>query len=219
MGNPASRHRPCCTWKKLRCDQWCLGAAHQCCDAFAIAARGIPEMPRRNPGDAMEAAHEIRQVGETGLQRNVGYRAFLAGEHARGPAQACAQQILVRRDPDHTREHAQEMPRAQAGLRRGCFEVDVLVRVLVEPQRALDGTASVARVPPQRGATVAACERQVTTDQEKTGFIHAEIVPAFGSRLREFAQHHQFRQRRQSTRAPLLGFRIETRGEFGRELE
>ena len=49
-----------------------------------------------------------------------------------------------------------------------------VVRVLVEPQRALDGAASVARVRLQHGATVAACERQVTADQQKTGFIHTE---------------------------------------------
>ena len=39
------------------------------------------------------------------------------------------------------------------------------------------------------------------------------------ARLREFAQHHQFRQRRQAARAPVRRLRAKALGEFGRELE
>jgi hypothetical protein len=95
----------------------------------------------------MEAAHEIGQVGEAGFERDLGDRRFVRRQHARRAAQARAQQVLVRRHPDHAREQAQEMPGAQAGLRRGGFEVDVLVCVIVQPQRALTARRRSRAVP------------------------------------------------------------------------
>src|SRR5207342_537841 len=128
LGRPASRRGARGSWKKLR---WLVAPPAQAPaeqgDAFAVAARGVAEVAWRHSRHAMEAAREIRQIGEAGVERDGGDRTSVIGEHARGMAQARAQQVLVRRHPDHAREQAQEVPRTQAGLFRRRLQVDVLV--------------------------------------------------------------------------------------------
>src|SRR5687768_11215854 len=57
-------------------------------DDLALAAGGLAEAARRHPGRAVERADEVRQVGEPGVERDVGDRGGPLGEPARGGAQA-----------------------------------------------------------------------------------------------------------------------------------
>jgi len=111
---------------------------------LAIAPRRLAEAAGRNASGAMEGAHEVGKVGKADIEGDVGDRAIVVGQQARCMAQTRAHQILVRGHADHFREQAQEMERAQFSLARCAAQIDLLVRMFVEPHRRLDRTAAIA---------------------------------------------------------------------------
>src|SRR5436309_2368018 len=97
-----------CSLDQIVVDDSILGSGvHAFLENLAVAARELAESPRRHAGGAAEAAHEVRQVGETDIERDVGDRALFIGEQASRVAQAASHDELVGRDAKRRREDAQ----------------------------------------------------------------------------------------------------------------
>src|SRR5262245_51357121 len=60
---------------------------------LALAAGSLPEAAWGHAGGAVERADEVRQVGEAGVERDVGDRGRALGEPSRGPAEARCDQV------------------------------------------------------------------------------------------------------------------------------
>src|SRR4029453_120490 len=95
---------------------------------LALALRRLAEPPRRDTSGPTERAHEVREVAAPGLQRDVGDRAGVVREQARGVAQPGSDQVLMRRHAEDVGEDPQEVKRADPDLSRHAVEVDRLVR-------------------------------------------------------------------------------------------
>ena len=84
-------------------------------------------------------------------------------------------------------------------------EVDLSVRMRVDPQRGLDRAAAIL------GEAVTGLRRLPDATSTKRAANNcpisssADIAAAFGRGLRQFAEHHQFRQRRNASDLPDLG--------------
>src|SRR5262245_63168821 len=111
---------------------------------LAVALRGAAERARRDARRAMERAHEVREIAEADAERDLSDRARVVGQKASRTAQPRAHQVLVRRHAEHLAEQAQEVERAEPRLARGALEVDLLVRVRVDPERRVDRAAPIA---------------------------------------------------------------------------
>src|SRR3982751_4652874 len=68
---------------------------------LALAARRATEGAGRHAGHAPKGAHEVREVGEAGLERQVGHWDASLGEELRRAREAQAQDVLVRRHAVH----------------------------------------------------------------------------------------------------------------------
>src|SRR3954452_21194018 len=110
---------------------------------LAHPARGVAELPRRNPGGAMEGAHEIGEIAKAHVERDVGDGPAISGQHTGRVTQTRAHQILVRRNPEYAREQPEEVEWADISLPRRPVQIDLLMRMGVNPQRSFDRTAPV----------------------------------------------------------------------------
>src|SRR6266508_5459413 len=81
---------------------------------LALSASGLTEPARRDAGGPMEAAHEVRQVGEADVEGDVGDGSGAVREPARGVAQPCRDQVLVGRHAQRAAEEPEEVKRAEA---------------------------------------------------------------------------------------------------------
>jgi len=86
----------------------------------------------------MKRPHEVRQIAEADVVRDVGNRPIARRKQAGGAAQARPEQILMRRRADDRREEPEKMKRAETGGRGGGLEIDRLVEMILEPQRDVD---------------------------------------------------------------------------------
>jgi hypothetical protein len=100
---------------------------------FAVAFGGLAEAARRNASGAMERAYKVGKISEPDIERDIGNRAPVICEQARGTAHPRAHEILVRRDANDLAEEAQEMERAQADFTRRAVEVDRFLGVRIDP--------------------------------------------------------------------------------------
>lgn len=91
----------------------------------------------------MESTHEVREVAEADLDRDVGDRPGVVVEQTRRVAQPRADQILVWCHTEDFGEQSQEMKWAQARLRCGVFQRDGLVRVSVDPECGCNRSAAI----------------------------------------------------------------------------
>ena len=124
---------------------------------IAIAACRLAEPARGNTGGAMERAHEVRQVAEADVERDVADRARFIGEESRRASQPRADQVLVWRHAEHGREDAQEALLADV-LDVGEFGLGLLYAATSAGWAAADfdpraGRPSRARVRPGRWST------------------------------------------------------------------
>src|SRR3989449_7107089 len=85
---------------------------------LAIAPGSPAEASGREPGGAVEGAHEVRDVTEADVERDVGDRSSVAGQEARRAAEPAADQVLVRSHAEGVGEDPQEVEPAQPGLAR-----------------------------------------------------------------------------------------------------
>ena len=132
---------------------------------LALPARGLPEFQRRHTGSAMEGADEIGEVVEADVIGDVGHGLVVVSEMARGAPQPRAQEILMRGDAEHAGKQPQEVERADAGLASRVFQLDLPVRIGVDPERRLDRAAAVAsaRAEARRAKPADTTEARVTS--------------------------------------------------------
>src|SRR5215813_13079183 len=143
---------------------------------LAHPPRRLPELQRRHACCAMKGTDEIGEVIEADVIGDVGHRLVVVGEVARGAAQPRAHQILMRGDAEHGREQAQEMERADAGLARGIFELDLAMRMGVDPERGLDRTAAIPRRDPGLLAGLARHYLDQALRQEMSDLVEADVA-------------------------------------------
>src|SRR5262245_36749783 len=119
---------------------------------LAIAPGNPAETSGREPGGAVEGAHEVRDVAEADVERDVRDRSSVDGQEGRRAAEPAADQVLVRSHAEDAGEDSQEVKRAQPGLARHRLEIDGLVRVGIDPERRLHRAAAITsrcgRAPP-----------------------------------------------------------------------
>ena len=99
-------------------------------------------------------------------------------------AQPRANQILVRGDAEHFREQPQEVERADPGLSSGIFQIDLVVRVCIDPQRSFHRAAAVARGVGSGFARLAGNHFDKTARQHLTDLVEADVAAAICCRLR-----------------------------------
>src|SRR3954451_4453527 len=86
----------------------------------------------------------------------------------------------------------------------GFGEIDLLVGVVIDPQRRLDGAAAIARGDLLAGTWFGRGGGEFRR-QDHAGFIESDIALRLGGSLREFADDDQRSKRRQGTGAPCFG--------------
>src|SRR5262249_21702294 len=99
---------------------------------LAIAFGSLAGAARRHAGGTAKGAHEIGEIAEADIERDVSHRPRIVGAQARGAAPARADQILVRRHAEHLREQTQEVERAHARFFRRPGEIDRLVTGFID---------------------------------------------------------------------------------------
>src|SRR6266404_748641 len=171
---------------------------------IALASCRLAEAPRRNARRTMERAHEVREVAEADVVRDVGDRALVFRQEARRAAHARADEILMRRHAEHGGEEAEEVEAGEAGLARRPLEIDLLVRVRLDPEGGVDGATAIARRCRRPRVPAPGDDVDEAGGERHSGLFGTEIGRTVRGRLRELAEHHQLRHRRQSARAPHL---------------
>ena len=186
---------------------------------LAVSPRCLAEFQRRGAGSATKGAHEIGEVRKADVIGDIGDRAVVVGQPPRGMAQSRAYQILVRGDAERLREQPQEVKRADASLRRGIIQIDLAVRIGVDPQRRLHRAAAVSGGVGAGFAFAAGNHLDKAARQHLADFVEADVAAAICCRLRQFAQHHQFRQRRHGADLPGVLAVADRFHQFGRQKE
>ena len=157
---------------------------------------------RRQAGGAAETAHEVRQVGKTAIERDLGHRQCFFGQQPRRVAQPAADQVLVRCRADDAREQAQEVEAAAAGLGGCAVQVDRPVAIRLDPggRTQRPSALACARFTGRCRYTGVQCDeagRQLHAD-----LVQRKLGAAFSGGLGQGAQHAQRRQRRHGHAAP-----------------
>src|SRR5439155_150646 len=116
-----------------------------------------------------------------------------------------ADEILMRRHAEHGGEEAEEVEAGEAGLARGPLEIDLLVRMRLDPEGGVHGATAIARRGRRRRVPAPGDDVDEAGGERHSGLFGTEIGRTVRGRLRELAEHHQLRNRRQSARAPHLG--------------
>src|SRR5262245_24002898 len=118
------------------CQEIILGTGTQpVLENIAVAPGRSPERPGRHPGRPMERPHEVGQVTEPDVERDVRNRPGLVGQQAGGVTEPRADEVLMGCQPQYAREDAQEVKATQPGLSSRAVEIQRLVRVRVHPLR------------------------------------------------------------------------------------
>src|SRR4029077_7570328 len=112
---------------------------------LAISLRRLTEVSRRNSSGTMKRAHEVGEIGEPDIERDIGDGASVVGQQPRRMAQPGANQILVWCHAENLGEQPQKVKRAETRLPRGALEIDRLMRMRVDPERRLHRAAAIAR--------------------------------------------------------------------------
>ena len=124
----------------------------------------------------MEGADEIGEIAEADVIGDVGDGDVLVSQQPRGMPQARAHQILMRGDAEHAGEQSQEMEWAEAHLPRSLLQIDVSLRIVVDPQRSFHRAPAVAHGRRCLPARLARGDVDETSGQDVTDFVEAEIA-------------------------------------------
>src|SRR5215470_6433041 len=95
---------------------------------LAIPSGQPAEPSGRDPGGAVEGAHEVREVAEADVQGDVRDRASIVGQEARRVAEPAADQVLMWRHAEDTGKDSEEVERTEPDLAGHRFEIDGLMR-------------------------------------------------------------------------------------------
>ena len=125
----------------------------------------------------------------------------------------------MRGDPERTRKQPQEVERADRGLRRSIVQIDWMVRIGVDPERGFDRAAAILGCHRRRLWRSPGHHLDKAVRQHLADLVEPDIVIAVGGGLRQFAEHHQFRQRGGCADPPDLGAVADRFHQFGREKE
>ena len=130
----------------------------------AVALRRPAEAARRDAGGAVEGAHEVGEVAEADVERDVGDRA-----RRRRPSRRAAWRSRERTrywcgvTPSTLAKSRRKWNGAEPGLAGRALEIDRLVRVRVDPERRLHRAAAIARA----GAGGGCASRPETTSTKR----------------------------------------------------
>ena len=113
---------------------------------LAIAAGQLAKLTRRHARRTMKRTYEVGQITKTNFKSNIRDRTILICQQARGSAQSRAHEILMRRNAEHARKHAQKVERAELGHTGRLIEIDRLIDMRIQPKRRLDRTAPITLV-------------------------------------------------------------------------
>src|SRR3569833_1515014 len=117
-------------------------------------------------------------------------------------AQPGAHQILMRGDSEGGGEYAKEMVRAEAGFARGAFQVDLAVRVGIDPQCGLDRATALARGGRSGLRRLSRYHRHEAARKQMADFVETNVAAPAGPGLGKLAEHHQSRQWRNGADLP-----------------
>src|SRR5260221_8560889 len=96
------------------------------------------------------------------------------------------------------------MERADPRLAGGLLEIDLVVRMGVDPKRRFHRAAAIAGSRRHRLVRPPGNHLDETAGEYLSDLVEADIAAAVGGGLRELAEHHQFRQRRRASYPPDL---------------
>src|SRR6516165_8220673 len=102
---------------------------------LALPSRRLAELQRRDAGGAMESTNEVGEIAESDVVGDVGHGLVIIREKPCGTPQSRAQQVLMRGNAEHARKRAQKMERADPALSRDVLELDVALRIGIDPER------------------------------------------------------------------------------------
>src|SRR5437899_2176344 len=94
------------------------------------------------------------------------------------------------------------MERADPGLTGGLLQIDLSVRMSIDPKRGFHRPAAVADSRRHGLAPPSGNRFDETAGEYLSDLVEADIAAAVGGGLRELAEHHQFGQRRRAADPP-----------------
>src|SRR5260221_13542410 len=94
------------------------------------------------------------------------------------------------------------MERADPRLAGGLLEIDLVVRMGVDPKRRFHRAAAIAGSRRHRLVRPPGNHLDETAGEYLSDLVEADIAAAVGGGPRELAEHHQFRQRRAAADPP-----------------
>ena len=97
------------------------------------------------------------------------------------------------------------MERADAGLAGGLLQIDLSVRMGIDPKGCFHRAAAIAGGCRHRLVRPPGNHLDETAGEYLSDLVEADIAAAVGGGLRELAEHHQFGQRRRAADPPDLG--------------
>src|SRR5262245_24653896 len=104
---------------------------------------GPAELLWRKARSAAERAHEVGEIAEPNIERDVADRERFLGKQPCRTLQPAANQILMRGHAEDLGEGAQEVKRTDTGDPRDPVEIDLLVGMHVDPGGRVDCTSAV----------------------------------------------------------------------------
>ena len=181
--------------------------------------RTLTKGQRRQAGGAAEAAHEVRQVGKTAVERNHRDGQRLFGQQPRRMAQPAADQVLVRRCADDACEQPQEVEAAAAGLGGSTIQVHRPGAMRLDPCGRTQRPPALARARFSGRRRCAGVQCHESGRQLHADLVQRKLVAAFGGGLGQGAQHTQRGQRRHGDAAPRVRMATDLLHQFVREGE
>ncbi len=167
----------------------------------------------------MEAAHEVGEIAEADVVGDIGDRAPVLSQQMRRVPEPRAQQILVRGDAEHAREQPEKMERADIRTRGGVFQIDVVMRMGIDPERDFNGAPPIPRLCWRRLARPPGHGLDKPAGEENADLIETDIAAAVSGGLRQLGHHHQFGQRRHRADLPDLDVTADGLNQLGAEEE
>src|SRR5262249_60918956 len=87
----------------------------------------------------------VADAAEAAMAADVGPTFLLPGEAPGGPPQARANHILMRGDAEYAGKQPQEMKRADAGFPSDTLQLDLAMRIRLDPKRGVHGAPTIPR--------------------------------------------------------------------------
>ena len=188
---------------------------------LAVASRRATEATRKkNSGGAMEAAHEIGEIGEAHVIGDIGDRALILGQQtAARRSRERMKRYSCGVNAQNLGEEPQEMKRAEPDLRRRGLEADGILGMGIDPERGRHRAAAIRSSRRRRPLLASGSDLDETRRQQQPQLLETDIAAALGRGLGELAQHHELRHRCHRADAPERGLPADRFDPIGREVK